>query len=175
MKKDTFIHHRPQWKTHIGFLLAAIGSAVGLGNIWRFPYLCYKNGGGAFLIPYLIALFVVGIPIMILEIGLGHKMRGSAPASLASISKKWEWLGWWSVIIVMFGIMFYYSVIISWCANYLYFSLNLNWESAASAKDFFFNKFIQISPGPFEGGGLITPIVGGLLVVWGLQWIIVFN
>jgi NSS family neurotransmitter:Na+ symporter len=73
MEQETFIHHRPLWKTHMGFLLAAIGSAVGLGNIWRFPYLCYKNGGGAFIISYFIALFIVGIPLMILEIGLGRK------------------------------------------------------------------------------------------------------
>ena len=110
MSKDVFTHHRAQWKTHIGFLLAAIGSAVGLGNIWRFPYLCYKNGGGAFLLPYFIALFLVGIPLMILEIGLGHKMRGSAPASVASIDRKWEWVGWWQVILGMIGILLYYSV-----------------------------------------------------------------
>ena len=114
MTAKQLAHHRPQWKTHIGFLLAAIGSAIGLGNIWRFPYLAYKNGGGAFLIPYFVALIVVGIPLMILEIGLGHKMRGSAPASYATISKKWEWVGWWQLIFVMFGIVLYYSVIISW-------------------------------------------------------------
>ena len=90
-------HPRPQWRTRLGFVFAALGSAVGLGNIWRFSYLCYKNGGGAFLIPYLIALFVVGIPLMILELGLGHRMRGSAPMSFAKISRSWEWLGWWAV------------------------------------------------------------------------------
>ncbi len=173
MKKDVFIHHRPQWKTHIGFVLAAVGSAIGLGNIWRFPYLCYKNGGGAFLIPYFIALFVVGIPLMILEIGLGHKMRGSAPASFASISKKWEWLGWWQVIFVMFGIVLYYSVVISWCFNFFFYSFNLSWGADPNA--FFFQKFLVVSKGPFDLGDLRTPILFCLLLVWLCNWVIVFS
>jgi len=64
-------HPRPEWRSRMGFILAAIGSAVGLGNIWRFSHMCYKNGGGAFLLPYFIALLVVGIPLMILELGIG--------------------------------------------------------------------------------------------------------
>jgi len=95
--------HRAQWKTRIGFLLAAAGSAVGLGNIWRFPYLAYQHGGGAFLVPYVIALLTAGIPLLILEFGLGHKMRGSAPMSFAKANPHWEWLGWWMVTFVMFG------------------------------------------------------------------------
>ncbi len=172
MTKDVFVPHRPQWKSRIGFLLAAIGSAVGLGNIWRFPYLCYKNGGGAFLIAYFIALFVVGIPLMILEIGLGHKMRGSAPASIASISKKWEWLGWWQIIFVMFGIVLYYSVVISWCVNYFFFAFNSSWTNNPNA--FFFQKFLMVSEGPFVLGDLRTPILFSLMGVWFFNWLIVF-
>ena len=166
-------HHRPQWKTHIGFLLAAVGSAVGLGNIWRFSYLCYKNGGGAFLIPYFVALFVVGIPLMILEVGLGHKMRGSSPASFASISKKWEWLGWWQVMFVMFGIVLYYSVVIAWCLNFFFFSFKLSW--GADPNNFFFKDFLMTSTGPFDLGDIRTPIIVSLLAVWGLGWLIVFS
>lgn len=173
MRENPFIHHRPQWRTHIGFLLAAIGSAIGLGNIWRFPYLCYKNGGGAFLIPYFIALFVVGLPLMILEIGLGHKMRGSAPATFAGISKRWEWLGWWQVIFVMFGVMFYYSVIISWCVNYFAFSFNSAWTN--DPNNFFFKEFLMVSESPFKIGNLRTPIVFSLVIVWFLNWVIVFK
>ncbi len=173
MEQDAFIHHRPHWKTHIGFLLAAIGSAIGLGNIWRFPYLCYKNGGGAFLIPYFIALFVVGMPLMILEIGLGHKMRGSAPASFASISKRWEWLGWWQVIFVMFGIVLYYSVVISWCVNFFFLSFNSGWGQDPNS--FFFQEFLMLSESPFAIGDLRTPIICSLLLVWFLNWLIVFS
>jgi NSS family neurotransmitter:Na+ symporter len=173
MPAKPLAHHRPQWKTHLGFLLAAVGSAVGLGNIWRFPYLCYKNGGGAFLIPYFIALIVVGIPLMILEIGLGHKMRGSAPASYATIDKRWEWVGWWQLIFVMFGIVLYYSVIISWCLNFLFFSFNLSYKNDPNT--FFFNDFLMSSASPFQIGDVRTPILFSLAVVWFLNWFIVFR
>ena len=74
--------HRAQWKSQWGFLLAAVGSAVGLGSIWRFSYVVYINGGGAYLIPYFVALVTAGVPLMILEYGIGQQMRGSAPMSL---------------------------------------------------------------------------------------------
>ncbi|MFT5387306.1 MAG: NSS family neurotransmitter:Na+ symporter [Candidatus Omnitrophota bacterium] len=163
---------RAQWKSHIGFILAAIGSAVGLGNVWRFSYLCYKNGGGAFLIPYAIALFVVGVPLMILELGLGHKMRGSSPLSFARISRKWEWCGWWAVICAMFGIMLYYSVIVAWCLNYVFFSFNLSW--GADPNNFFFKEYLQVTDGPFNLGSISMPILGSLIAIWGACWFIVF-
>ncbi|MDP8234003.1 MAG: sodium-dependent transporter [Candidatus Saelkia tenebricola] len=172
MKEDFMQPHRPQWKSRVGFLLAALGSAVGLGNIWRFSYLCYKNGGGAFLIPYFCALICVGIPLMILEIGLGHKMRGSAPMSLAKVNPKWEWLGWWSVMFVMFGIVLYYSVIISWCLNYLVYSLDLKWGSDPNA--FFFKDFLSLTRGPSEIGNIRSNILGALAIVWFINWLIVF-
>ena len=165
-------HPRPQWKSRAGFILAALGSAVGLGNIWRFSYLCYKNGGGAFLIPYLIALFVVGIPLMILELGIGHKMRGSSPLSFAKVNRGWEWCGWWSVNCAMYGIMLYYSVVIAWCLSYMFFSFKLSW--GADPNDFFFNQYLKISSGPFDLGDIRAPIILSLLAVWGLSWLIVF-
>jgi len=156
----------------MGFILAALGSAVGLGNIWRFSYLCYKNGGGAFLIPYFIALFLVGIPLMILELGIGHKMRGSAPLSFAKVDRRWEWAGWWASTTAMYGIMVYYSVVIAWCVNYVFFSFDLSWGADANA--FFFDKFLQISEGPFQLGDIRTPILLSLVAVWALTWLIVF-
>ncbi len=163
--------NRSQWKSRTGFILAAIGSAVGLGNIWRFSYLAYENGGGAFLIPYLTALFTAGIPLLILEFGIGHERIGSAPLAFAKIRKNWEWLGWWPVIFVMFGIVLYYSVIIAWCLDYVFFSLRLSWGDDPDS--FFFKTFLQISDGPSQVGSIQTPILAGLVVVWGLSWAII--
>ena len=73
--------HRGAFSSRKVFILAAIGSAVGLGNIWRFPYVAYENGGGAFIIPYLVALLTAGLPFLLLDYGLGHRYRGSAPLS----------------------------------------------------------------------------------------------
>ena len=79
---------RGQWRTRLGFILAASGSASGLGNIVFFPANAYKFGAGAFYIPYLLALLIVGIPLMILEFGLGHQTRKSLPAALGGIAGK---------------------------------------------------------------------------------------
>src|SRR5699024_4609338 len=103
---------RSQWGTRAGFIMAAVGSAIGLGNIWRFPAVAYENGGGAFFIPYLFALLTAGIPILIMEFTMGHKYRGSSPLTFRKINKKAEFVGWWGVF-VSFVISTYYSVIIA--------------------------------------------------------------
>ena len=164
---------REKWSSNMGFLLAAVGSAIGLGNIWRFSYMTYEYGGGAFLIPYIIALITAGIPLLILEFAVGHERIGSAPLAYAKLSRHGEWLGWWAVIFVMFGIELYYSTVISWCANYFVISLSLGWGN--DPNNFFFNEFLAISAGPFELGGVRMPILMGLIVVWGLNWAILYR
>lgn len=123
-------------------MLAALGSAIGLGNIWRFPYMAYRNGGGAFLIPYFVALFVVGIPLLMLEFGLGHYTRRAFPQSLARIHPRFSWIGWWAVSFVMFGIVAYYGVVIAWCGNYLLFSVTQPWGTVAGVNQFFDEEFL---------------------------------
>lgn len=164
---------RAQWNTQLGFLLAAVGSAIGLGNIWRFSYLAYEHGGGAFLIPYFCALLTAGAPLLILEYGIGHERVGSAPLAYRRISKRWEWLGWWSVIFVMFGIELYYSVIIAWCLNYFVLSFNLQWGD--NPDHYFFHDFLHLSSGPGDIGEIRTPILFSLILIWLVSWLIVYR
>ena len=161
---------KEEWKSRAGFLLAAIGAAIGLGNIWRFSYLCYKNGGGAFLIPYIVALLTAGIPLLILEYGIGHKFRGSAVLSFRKIGKSWEWIGWWPSVFVVLGITFYYTVILAWCLDYFFYSFTLKW--GADPAGFFYQQHLQLSSGFWQLGRPSTIIIAGLLVIWILNWII---
>jgi neurotransmitter:Na+ symporter, NSS family len=164
---------RSSWKSNLGFLLAAIGSAIGLGNIWRFSYLAHEHGGGAFLVPYVVALLLAGIPIMILEYGLGHLKKGSAPLSLHRIHPRLEPLGWFMPLIAMLAIMPFYSVVIGWCVNYLGFAATLAWGTDTQA--FFFEKFLQLSDSPTHLGGLRLPIVMGTGLVWFCCWLICYR
>ena len=164
---------RSSWKSNLGFLLAAIGSAIGLGNVWRFSYMAHQHGGGAFLVPYLVALIVAGVPIMIIEYGVGHREKGSSPLSFARINKKFEWIGWWMPVVAMFGIMLYYSVVIGWCVNYLIYSFNLYWGT--DTQGFFFSQFLQLSESASDLGGIRTPIAAATLFVWVLCWFICYR
>jgi NSS family neurotransmitter:Na+ symporter len=163
---------REQWGTRAGFILAAVGSAIGLGNIWRFPYLAASNGGGAFYIPYLFALLTAGIPIMILEFGLGHKFRGSAPLSFAKLNRKWEWLGWWQVLVCFF-ISVYYVAIIAWSISFTGFSVTQAWGDAP--KDFFFGTFLGLTSSPFDLGGMRWGIVVPLVAAWVINFIALYG
>lgn len=163
---------REQWGSKMGFIIAAVGSAVGLGNIWRFPYLVYSNGGGAFLIPYFFAIFTAGIPLLILEYGVGHKFRGSTPLSIAKGNKKWEWLGWWPSINA-FIILCYYSMILSWAINYFRFSFFKSWGSDPNG--FFYNNFLNLSSSPFQLGGIVFVILFGIALLWAVNWFICFR
>lgn len=165
--------NREQWKSQFGFLLAAVGSAIGLGNIWRFSYMAYSNGGGAFLVPYIIALATAGVSLLILEFAVGHERIGSAPLAYAKIKKNWEWLGWWAVTFVMFGIELYYVVVIAWCFNFFLFSFDLHWGS--DPNNFFFQEFLKLNTNPANVGEIRTPIFFSLIMIWILNWIIVYR
>lgn len=145
------------------FLLAAIGSAVGLGNIWRFPYVAYDNGGGAFLIPYLVALLTAGIPLLFLDYTLGHRYRGSAPLVFRRIKSWAEPVGWIQVGISFF-ITLYYAAIIGWSGLYAVKSLNKAW--GADPDTYFFSDFLQFDDTSTFSTNFVPQIALALAVVW---------
>ena len=144
------------------FILAAIGSAVGLGNIWRFPYVAYENGGGAFVLPYLVALLVAGLPFLLLDYALGHRYRGSAPLSFARAGRRSEPIGWWQVGIC-FVIAVYYAAVIAWALRYTFFSVDQAW--GADPESFFFGSFLQVGD-PGVSIDLVPGVAVPLLLVW---------
>uniref|UniRef100_A0A672LS70 Transporter n=1 Tax=Sinocyclocheilus grahami TaxID=75366 RepID=A0A672LS70_SINGR len=112
---------RETWGKKIDFLLSVIGFAVDLANVWRFPYLCYKNGGGAFLIPYVLFLFIAGMPLFYMELALGQYNKEGA-ATVWKICPIFKGVGY-TVIIIALYVGFYYNVIIAWSLYYLFSSL----------------------------------------------------
>ena len=160
------VHHettrRGAFSSRKVFILAAIGSAVGLGNIWRFPYVAYENGGGAFIIPYLVALLTAGIPFLFLDYALGHRNRGSAPLSFARMGRGTEGLGWWQVAIC-FLIAVYYAAVIAWALRYTFFSLDQAW--GGDPEGFFFGEFLQAGD-PGVQADLVPGVLIPLLIVW---------
>lgn len=154
---------RDQWGGKLGFILAAIGSAVGLGNIWRYPYVAYENGGGAFLLPYFIALFTAGIPILILEWSLGNKYRGSGPRSYWNLSQRFEWVGWWQVA-GSFVISTYYMVILGWVLAYTYFSFGTQWGS--DTEGFFTGSYLGVTDSFWNVGGFQLKVLIPVVIMW---------
>lgn len=115
--------------------MAAAGSAVGLGNIWKFPYEAGENGGGAFLIIYLLCVLMFGLPLLMTELLIGRKSRKTTFSAFRAISgsDRWQWMGWWSSITI-YILMGFYFVVTGWCFNYLYeavFNTYIGMDSAA--------------------------------------------
>jgi NSS family neurotransmitter:Na+ symporter len=158
------------WKTKLGFVFAAMGSAIGLGNIWRFPGLAYENGGGSFLIPYFIALITVGIPLLLMEIYLGLYTKKAAPNAFASIKRPFKIVG---ILALLSGILIvsFYTVVIAWTLIYTLFSL------IGKVSPDLFGNLIKAGAGIFHGNfttlGLIY--VFSLLLVWLIAGYIVAN
>ncbi len=122
---------RGQWGSRLGFVLAAAGSAVGLGNLWKFPFITFDNDGGAFVLVYLVCIAVVGLPIMITEILIGRKTQLNAVGAMEqAVGKPWGWVGRLGVL-TGFVILGYYTVIAGWSLRY--FVQCLRWSSSGYA------------------------------------------
>ena len=138
-------HQRSSFSGKVGFVLAAAGSAVGLGNIWRFPYLAAKYGGGIFLLVYLILAVTFGFALMTAEIALGRKTQLSAIGAFGSLNKRFSFLGYLASIVPMI-ILPYYSVIGGWVMKYL--AGFVTGEGAAMANDAYFGAYISKTAEP---------------------------
>ena len=128
------------WTSRLTYILAAVGSAVGLGNIWRFPFLCYRNGGATFLIPYVLSLFLLGIPLLVLEMAIGQSTGKGAVAAFAAFNPRHKGLGW-CCFVSGAGIVTYYCVVLGWCLRYLTAALaslggRLPWAGGRSSEFF---------------------------------------
>ena len=181
---------RDNWGSRLGFLMAAAGSAVGLGNIWRFPYMTGENGGGAFIIIYLFFVLVVGLSIMIAEFAVGRRTQQSAVGAYKSISNKWTFAGVLGVLSGFF-IMGFYPVVGGWAIAYIFKSVT-GLLAAPDAIGDVFGAFITnpveplvwfllflamntvivakgISGGIEKAGKVLMPLLFGLLVLIALR------
>lgn len=180
---------RESWGTRGGFILAAVGSAVGLGNLWGFPYKLYSFGGGAFLIPYIVALLVIGVPIMVLEFSIGHYTQRAAPDAFKRGHKRFEMVGWWGIVLA-FVIITYYPVILAYCFSFLWYSIvgivnggELPWagegiEGVENAKRFFNETYlgkIDIEDARFYLGSIRLNLVLPLAITWITMYFCIFR
>ena len=159
---------RVQWDSSLAFIFAMVGAAVGLGNIWRFSYVVYSNGGGSFFIPYLIAILIMGIPFLILEYGVGFSFKKSFSKIISDINPKLEIVAWILVLFV-FIVTIYYMVILSWDFVYLGTSLNFGW--GGDPADYFVNV-VGGSSNLANSGFLLIPTTIGVLILWVVLWFI---
>ena len=157
-----------QWDSSLSFVLAMIGAAVGLGNIWRFSYVLYSNGGGSFFIPYFIAIGILGIPFLFLEYGIGFSFKDSFSNILKSINERFEYVAW-ILILFVFIITCYYMVIISWDVVYFLSSFNFSWGADPTI---YFANFVGGSSNMANALTFLIPTTIFTILVWGLLWFI---
>ncbi len=155
-----------QWDNSISFIFAMIGAAVGLGNIWRFSYVLYSNGGGAFFIPYFIAIIIMGIPFLILEYGVGFSFKESFSKILKKIDGRLEIIAWILVLFV-FIVVIYYMVILSWDLVYLLTSFSFGWGADTAA---YFTNTVGGSADLAKGGIFLVPTTICVILMWIVLW-----
>lgn len=166
---------RGNWASRSTFILAAVGSAVGLGNAWRFPGLCAKYGGGSFLLVYLFAMLILGVPLLMMEIAIGRKMKKGAPEALRGMNKKFEPIGW-AATSNAFIIEIYYSIVFAWVilmtfASIKYFpSMTGNSEAASGL----FYNLINLDD-TFSNYSIPPLVLICVLIAWGLIYFCIRN
>jgi len=158
-----------EWDSTLSFLMAMIGAAIGLGNIWRYPYIAYTNGGGTFLIPYLCAIFILGLPFMFLEYSIGFKFKTSLSNTLKKIKPQFEVIGWF-VALIAFLVLCYYVCIVGWDLIYIILSFFKGWGANPST---FLTVTLLHSKNNLSGlTYLAWPVVASLIIIWIMIWAI---
>uniref|UniRef100_A0A3B1IIJ0 Transporter n=1 Tax=Astyanax mexicanus TaxID=7994 RepID=A0A3B1IIJ0_ASTMX len=189
---------RETWTRRLEFVLASVGYAVGLGNVWRFPYLCYRSGGGAFLIPYIIMLFVCGIPLLFMEYAIGQYTRLGPVHGLAKICPLFKGVGL-ATVVISFVLATYYNVLMTWALYYLFnsFGSNLPWQSCnntwnalsncstgfpgnathlqSASQQFFDRKLLEMTRGIEDAGGVRWELLGLLALAWLIIYFCIFK
>uniref|UniRef100_A0A671PER9 Transporter n=1 Tax=Sinocyclocheilus anshuiensis TaxID=1608454 RepID=A0A671PER9_9TELE len=179
---------RPQWDNKAQYMLTCVGFCVGLGNVWRFPYLCQSHGGGAFMIPFLILLVLEGIPLLHLEFAIGQRLRKGSIGVWRSINPYLVGVGIASML-VSFLVGMYYNTIIAWVMWYFFNSFQdpLPWsqcpinenrtgfvsecERSSPVDYFWYRKTLNTTPVIEDSGGLQWWIVLCLFCAWTLLWV----
>lgn len=163
---------REKWSGRTSFIFAAIGSAVGLGNAWRFPGLVAKHGGGAFLLVYVIAMILVGVPLLMTEVAIGRKTRQGAPGSMRVIHKKAEGIGW-AATANAFVIACYYAVVFAWVLAMVVGAFKIGTDITGASK-VFSDSVIQTT---WTTSGYSIPwwMFIALFVAWGLIYYCIRN
>ena len=162
------INKREQWGSKLGFILAASGSAVGLGNIWKYPHMAGQNGGAAFTIVYLVCILVVGLPILLGELVIGRNTQLSPVGAFNKLADKsnWKWVGFLGVASA-FVILSFYGVVGGWTLRYTVYSLSGSFESLsgnADASGEVFNSFISNSINPIFWQLLFMSFCIGIII-----------
>ena len=162
------INKREQWGSKLGFILAASGSAVGLGNIWKYPHMAGQNGGAAFTIVYLVCILVVGLPILLGELVIGRNTQLSPVGAFNILADKsnWKWVGFLGVASA-FVILSFYGVVGGWTLRYTVYSLSGGFESLsgnADASGEVFNSFISNSINPIFWQLLFMSVCIGIII-----------
>ena len=162
------INKREQWGSKLGFILAASGSAVGLGNIWKYPHMAGQNGGAAFTIVYLVCILIVGLPILLGELVIGRNTQLSPVGAFNKLANKsnWKWVGFLGVASA-FVILSFYGVVGGWTLRYTVYSLSGGFESLsgnADASGEVFNSFISNSINPIFWQLLFMSVCIGIII-----------
>lgn len=160
---------KQEWNSNLAFMMAMIGSAVGLGNIWRFPNVLYSNGGGSFMIPYIVSLFLLGISFVLVEYAVGFKFKKSLARILFAVSKKLEPVAWF-ILLIVFLITTYYVCVVGWDLIYIFLSFTKAW---GSNPDLFFTNSVLHSTTSMSGLFTIVPaVLGSVFAIWFIAWFI---